>query len=1498
MSEGKGVNPEHQAGNMSGVAPSALASAVFESAVNKNCRIETIANSTVVPSIVPSAGFQLVMQSAPSQSSLGATTPGSSQNLPLTVTGSDNNKISVPSAQSNPMVDSGPPPLVVSKPSVTVFINPGTVVASTSKNVPPIRRTTSTNAVTTQANGTPRTTRSRPPLRSASGGSSRVPAAIRTVTAGRRVEQAKTSTRTKKDRSTNSKSSQANQVTVSSTPTAPTPKRRRMTSFQHAFLMCGAKAEPVTPQQSKVTLLQSSYPASNRFRPFSNTSGGASAILGRPGGPSIVRVSSIGAKKIVPPAVRDYLPARRPPYKQTASRMTPAERDRLLTSQPVATPPKRCSNIGTGLRGSLRPGLPGSRLGLSSRVKQESPSTSAESSDKPTEMPDVIARMMQIHAPVSNDGKLPRRDFATISSNGDVEAQEGSAGQSTPTLLPTSYTVSVEKTIEGEEGSDQKGGQVKIRVPPLPPVLKCGVFVVKHQEKTGVKLQPVPSLRGDAVAWLDPRGPFQKQDGSRGTGPYLMYARSEDKDTNRRRFACAHHGCRVTLTADMGTMLVLRRCGTFHRHDNSEADLNKRRIREKLRKRLRLYDGTRTAAEVLREFPELCGQDSEERQKEIKKAAINIRRSPVDGEKISRWGKQLSEVLSTIRTLENLCNSLTTGTSVEESFLKSLESAIGLIPEVQRTLPLDTVKPRKPRKKRKRAGKAFARGRGRGPLAEGDIVHDEAGDEDVKDDFASESPEPLQRSEEQDETRPIIDTGNSVAAVREESHRCGECSQTFWAWANLVRHLRVAHKQPLVDCNSARCGECGVVMRALDSEVENHLDFHGFLGRLRFNSMKDVHIWRTQQECEGGRVLVKIREETKGRNRTTMWVCPRRPDVECRLLECEFCPLATTADPLACSVFIKAIEDFNDGSVDVRYTLKHSSACLQWNLTATCFLHSVRRHVASVAESESRPVILCKDIHQTNEVHPSLLRDDFLVVFCDLHQVRLLSRLTEQHSLSIESLLEGIKLTTVALLLNPQPKDLSGVLQGHSNSGTNNSTHISSQRGSSSPSKLTLVHIISTAADESSLLAAFSELRRYTGRVRARVLVDASKSAHSKCCYSFAREAWRRAMGLGQTQLLDPVSLALVTAEDSASTLTIHDPTTALINTQTSLKSHATSTETALTVADGDPGRPAPTESDGDGAVSKNIDLSEEVDACAAALQLDPLRKDLDRLRDAELPASSLLGKELRGPASADDMQRTMTEACALLADVRASQAVHAHTGSKHLVANGRLALGKIKEAIRLLVEPPVREHDISDGQTLTVLNTSRVEEPRMTPAQVAVGLAVNQAVGQAVGHTMLATTTPVAVTDNPVAVPIANTIALTNPIGVAGSANPVTIASQVAAVASQGTVDNQIAVAGQVTVTGQTTLANCQASMSGGAVTVAAQGVVAPHPTGGVLAHSTLVSGYPTTSGTTGVQMQVSGGQAWTTNHLVPIHYSSSYAHVTHQPVQTQQSRQTYLHH
>lgn len=65
-------------------------------------------------------------------------------------------------------------------------------------------------------------------------------------------------------------------------------------------------------------------------------------LTGRPGGPSIVRVSSIGAKKIVPPAVRDYLPARRPPYKQTASRMTPAERDRLLTSQPVATPPKRC----------------------------------------------------------------------------------------------------------------------------------------------------------------------------------------------------------------------------------------------------------------------------------------------------------------------------------------------------------------------------------------------------------------------------------------------------------------------------------------------------------------------------------------------------------------------------------------------------------------------------------------------------------------------------------------------------------------------------------------------------------------------------------------------------------------------------------------------------------------------------------------------------------------------------------------------------------------------------------------------------------------------------------------------------------------------------------------------------------------------------------------------------------------------------------------------------
>lgn len=53
-------------------------------------------------------------------------------------------------------------------------------------------------------------------------------------------------------------------------------------------------------------------------------------------------------------------------------------------------------------------------------------------------------------------------------------------------------------------------------------------------------------------------------------------------------------------------MLVLRRCGTFHRHDNSEADLNKRRIREKLRKRLRLYDGTRTAAEVLREVITTC----------------------------------------------------------------------------------------------------------------------------------------------------------------------------------------------------------------------------------------------------------------------------------------------------------------------------------------------------------------------------------------------------------------------------------------------------------------------------------------------------------------------------------------------------------------------------------------------------------------------------------------------------------------------------------------------------------------------------------------------------------------------------------------------------------------------------------------------------------------------------------------------------------------------------
>lgn len=49
------------------------------------------------------------------------------------------------------------------------------------------------------------------------------------------------------------------------------------------------------------------------------------------------------------------------------------------------------------------------------------------------------------------------------------------------------------------------------------------------------------------------------------------------------------------------TMLVLRRCGAFHRHDNSEADLSKRRVREKLRKRLRLYDGTRTAGEVLRE---------------------------------------------------------------------------------------------------------------------------------------------------------------------------------------------------------------------------------------------------------------------------------------------------------------------------------------------------------------------------------------------------------------------------------------------------------------------------------------------------------------------------------------------------------------------------------------------------------------------------------------------------------------------------------------------------------------------------------------------------------------------------------------------------------------------------------------------------------------------------------------------------------------------------------
>ncbi|OQR69211.1 hypothetical protein BIW11_04416, partial [Tropilaelaps mercedesae] len=471
-----------------------------------------------------------------------------------------------------------------------------------------------------------------------------------------------------------------------------------------------------------------------------------------------------------------------------------------------------------------------------------------------------------------------------------------------------------------------------------------------------------------------------------------------------------------------------------------------------------------------------------------------------------------------------------------------------------------------------------------------------------------------------------------------------------------------------------------------------------------------------------------------------MWACPRRPDIECRLLECEFCPMATTSDPLACSVFIKAIEDLDDGSVDVRFSSKHSTACLQWNLTATCFLHSVRRHVVSVAESDSRPVILCKDVHQMNEVHPSLLRDDFLVVFCDLHQVRLLSRLTERHSLSIESYSEGIKLTTVALLLHPPPEELNTTLQNHPDSNTstvNNNSH----RCGGNPNKLTLVHIISTAADESSLLAAFSELRRYTGRVRAKVLVDGSESGRPKCCYSLAREAWRRAMGLGQTQLVDPVSLALATAEDSASESSPCGSGVAV--SAAGSGSHGGLSELAGSSANLDPNRPVSAASANARSGPRTVDLSEEVDACAAALQQDPLRRDLDRLRDGELQASNILGVELRGPAAADDIQRTLAEACTLLADARSSQGVHGHAGPKQLVANGRLALGRLKEAIRLLVEPPVREHESSDGQTYMMMRLT--EEARMPPAQLAVGLAVNQAVGQAIGHAIIGTATPMA---------------------------------------------------------------------------------------------------------------------------------------------------------
>ncbi|OQR76556.1 hypothetical protein BIW11_03051 [Tropilaelaps mercedesae] len=635
----------------------------------------------------------------------------------------------------------------VSKP-VTNPIKSNDVMPPTSKSLPPSGRIVSANVV----DETLRTTRGRPLLRATSNTSGRAVPAGRSVGGGPRGGQMKTIvalSRNRKERSENPKvSSQANgQQATSATPGAPGPKRRRMASFQHAFLMCGAKAEPVTPQQSKVTLLQCSSLASSRLRPLSNGSGSPPTILGRPGGPSIVRVSSVGAKRVAPPPVRGYLPARRPPYKQSVPRLTPAERDKLLTSQPSTPLTKRA--LGTSVRGGLRSRLADVRPSItsSSKIKEEFPSTSNDKSDKLTEMPEVIARMMQIHAPVRDDVKLPvsrpsflnlqmRRDFATISSNGDVE---GSAGQSTPTLLPTSYTVSVEKTVIGKDGSDDKAGQVKVRVPPLPPALKCGVFVVKHQEKTGVKLQPVPSLRGDAVAWLDPRGPFQKPDGSRGTGPYLMYARSEDKDTNRRRFACAHHGCRVTLTADMDTMLVLRRCGTFHRHENSEADLNKRRLREKLRKRLRLYDGTRTPAEVLREFPELYGQESEERQREMKKAAINIRRSPVDGEKIPRWGKQVSE--------------------------KCLESVIGLIPEVPQAVPVDGGKLRKPRKKRKRFAKGPGRGRGRRVLTGSDAVHEEDEEIEVEDEFLPESPELTRGLVESEDVRPIIDTGNSVAAT-------------------------------------------------------------------------------------------------------------------------------------------------------------------------------------------------------------------------------------------------------------------------------------------------------------------------------------------------------------------------------------------------------------------------------------------------------------------------------------------------------------------------------------------------------------------------------------------------------------------------------------------------------------------------------------------------------------------------------------------------------------